>query len=153
MNTIPVLYVKMDTLRDDPVFQPGQEGARKLLVTSLYKNECEATDVIWSTNPQKCPVQVMEDTEVAVFTHHAAQDRHYHKKGTEIYMAMSGTVSIEVKGVDYILEVGDMLVVNPGVVHEVRPSGAEFMCRVVTVNCMGDKDKFVVAPGVIEPSI
>jgi hypothetical protein len=38
---------------------------------------------------------------------------------------MSGTVLIEAKGVNYPLETGDMLVVNPGIVHEVKPSSTE----------------------------
>jgi len=73
--------------------------------------------------------------------------------GTEIYMAMAGTVLIEAEGVNYPLEAGDMLVVNPGVVHEVKPAGTEFMCRVVTLKCMGNEDKFTVPQGVIRPEV
>ncbi len=153
MSNVPALYVRIDALRDDPALQPGRRGARKLSVTKLYKTECEAKDPIWRADPEQCPVQVMQDTEIAVFTHHATQDRHYHKVGTEIYMAMFGTVLIEAKGVNYPLETGDMLIVNPGVVHEVKPSGTEFMCRVVTLQCKGDQDKFIVYPGVTEPLV
>ena len=64
-------------------------------------------------------------------------------------MVISGAMLIEAKGVNYPLAAGDMLVVNPGTVHEVKPSGTEFMSCVVTVKCKGNEDKFVVAPGVV----
>ena len=145
------LYVRRSALDDDAALQPGRRGARKLLVTKLFKTECEATDPVWQADAQRCPVQVMPDTELAAFTHLASQDRHYHNVGTEIYMLISGSVIVEAKGVNYPLVAGDMLVVNPRVVHEVKATGVEFLCRVVTLQCEGDKDKFVVAPGVTEP--
>lgn len=155
MTDLPALFVSVASLKSDPALEPGRRGARKLLVTELYEaKECVATDPVWSAahSSRKCPVQVMPDTEIAVFTHLAAQDRHFHRKGTEIYMGMAGTVLIEAKGVNYPLEAGDMLVVNPGVVHEVKPSGTEFMCRVVTLKCKGEEDKFIVSPGVTKPT-
>jgi mannose-6-phosphate isomerase-like protein (cupin superfamily) len=141
---LPALYIKLDALRDDPALQPGRRGARKLLVTELYgAKEEEASDAVWSPprGAAKCPVQVMPDTELAVFTHLASQDRHWHEQGTEIYMVIEGEMIIEVEGVDYPLSAGDMIVVNPGAKHQVRPQGTEFLCRVVTVNCGGAADK------------
>ena len=120
-------------------------------MTRLFPNECEAKETAWRADPSQCPVQRMPNTELAVFTHLAAQDRHYHKVGTEIYMVMSGTMLIEARGVNYHLAAGDMLVVNPGTVHEVMPSGTEFMSCVVTVKCKGKKDKVTVPPGVTVP--
>jgi mannose-6-phosphate isomerase-like protein (cupin superfamily) len=106
---------------------------------------------------EKCPVQKISNykdettgIEIAVFNQFARQDRHYHNIGTEIYMVMEGHMIIEVKGVSYRIEAGDMIVVNPLAVHEVKPSGTEFLCRVVTVNCKGDKDKYVVGHDVIK---
>jgi len=145
MKGLPALYVTVGALKDDPALQPSRRGDRKLLVTKLYcKTETEAVDPVWSP-PQgsdKCPVQFMPDSEVAVFTHLASQDRHFHRKGTEIYMVIEGELVIEVERVNYPLSAGDMIVVNPGACHEVRPQGKEFLCRVVTVNCGGACDKY-----------
>lgn len=146
MKRLPALFVRMDEVRNDPALQPGRRGARKLLVTELYESkEKEARDTVWSP-PQgsdKCPVQLMTDSEIAVFTHLASQDRHYHKKGTEIYMVLEGEMIIEVEGVNYLLSSGDMIVVNPEAKHEVKPQGKKFLCRVVTVNCGGASDRCV----------
>ena len=152
MSEPAALYVTMKGVSEDPALQPGGRGARKLLITTEpYENERLATEPVWKAHPTQCPVQQMPDTEIAVFTHLSPQDRHYHNVGTEIYMVMSGSVIIEAKGVNYPLEAGDMLVVNPRVVHEVKAAGLQFLCRAVTLQCKGNKDKFVVAPGVTEP--
>jgi mannose-6-phosphate isomerase-like protein (cupin superfamily) len=66
-------------------------------------------------------------------------------------MVMSGTMLIEAKGVNYPMAAGDMLVVNPRTVHEVKPSGTDFMSCVIAVKCKGKKDKVIVPPGVILP--
>jgi mannose-6-phosphate isomerase-like protein (cupin superfamily) len=129
----------------DPALKPGGRGARKLVVTELYEaSEVEATEITWTqpTSGAACPVRIMTDTEVAVFNQTASQDRHHHKVGTEIYMVLDGTMAIEVEGEDYLLSEGDMIVVSPNAVHEVKPAGTEFLCRVVTVNCGGANDKF-----------
>jgi mannose-6-phosphate isomerase-like protein (cupin superfamily) len=149
MKPRAALYVTVGALRADPALQPGRRGARKLLVTEPRKGEYDAEDTVWHADPDKCPVQKMRDTELAVFTHLSWQDRHYHKQCTEIYIVMNGTMVIEAGKVNYPLAAGDMVVVNPRTVHEVKPSGTEFMCCVVATNCKGDKDKFVVPPGVV----
>lgn len=82
----------------------------------------------------------MGDTEVAVFNQNAKQDRHYHNEGTEIYMVLEGKMETEVAGQNYLLVVGDMIVVNPGAVHEVKRN-TNFICPVITVNCEGLSDK------------
>ena len=104
----------------------------------------EASDIDWSPpiGDDKCSVQLMHDTEIAVFNQRARQDRHFHKVGTEIYMVLQGKMVIEVEGKNYELSQGDMIVVNPGVVHAVKPEGTEFLCRVVTVNHPGTTDRF-----------
>ena len=148
MEGLPALFIRLDAMRNDPALQPGRRGARKLLVTELHEAKEEtAWHIVW-TPPQgsdKCPVQLMPDTEIGVFTHLASQDRHHHQKGTEIYMVIEGEMIIEVEGASYLLSAGDMIVVNPEARHEVKPQGKEFLCRVVTVNCGGVSDKHVDA--------
>ena len=147
MTNIPALLVTKDAVESDPALQPGARGARKLIVTDLFAaKETEATNVEWlpPAEGEQCPVQVMDDAEVAVFNQHTDQDRHYHKKGTEIYMVLNGNMLIAIDGQDYSLSPGDMIVVNPNAVHEVKkPKNANFLCRVVTLNCGGAADKFL----------
>ncbi len=148
MKGLPALFIGLDAVRNDPALQPGRRGARKLLVTELYEaKEEEACDTVWSPpqDSDKCPVQIMPDTEMAVFTHLASQDRHYHKEGTEVYTVIEGEMIIEVEGVNYPLSTGDVIVVNREARHEVKPQGKEFLCRVMTVNCGGSSDKCVDA--------
>lgn len=139
------LLVTLESVKRDAALAPGGRGARKILVTDLYPaRESEAEQVEWNppTGAEKCPVQVTSNVEVAVFTHDATQDRHLHKTGTEIYTVLEGEMWIEVEGEDYRLLAGDMIVVNPGAAHEVKPHGTEFLCRVVTANCGGRSDKY-----------
>ncbi|MEW6618835.1 MAG: cupin domain-containing protein [bacterium] len=147
MSNTPALLVTKDAVKRDSALQTGSRGARKLLVTDLYAaKERESTSVEWlpPTEGEKCPVQVMVDAEVAVFNQRATQDRHYHKRGTEIYMVLEGTMVINVGEHDYLVSHGDMIVVNPNAIHEVKPEETEFLCCVVTLNCGGASDKFVV---------
>ena len=144
---IPALLITKSAVHSDPALRPGARGARKLLVTTLLaQKEQEASEIKWSppVGDGKCPVQSMHDTELAVFNHLAKQDRKFHKLGTKIYMVMTGKMVIEVDDQDYELSAGDVIVVNPGAVHAVKPEGTEFLCRVVTVNCSGEKDRFVL---------
>ena len=146
MSDVPAFLVAKDAVKRDPALQAGARGARKLLVTDLYSaKERESTSVEWLPPAQgdKCPVQLMADAEVAVFNQHATQDRHYHKKGTEIYMVLEGKMVIEVTGRDYVLQPGDMIIVNPNATHEVKPDGTDFLCCVVTLHCGGVSDKFI----------
>ena len=147
MKILSALLVTLEATKKDANLQAGGRGARKILVTELYPNkEGEAVEVEWHppASSDKCPVQVMKDTEVAVFTHLASQDRHYHEIGTEIYLVLEGEMIVEVEAKDYCLSTGDMIVVNPTAVHRVKPKGTEFICRVVTANCGGASDKYVV---------
>jgi mannose-6-phosphate isomerase-like protein (cupin superfamily) len=150
MSAVPALFVSLDAVRSDPALAPGARGARKLLVTEVYRQkERPAIQPIWEP-PQGedlCPVLQTKDTEVAVFNERAAQDRHFHRIGTEIYMVLEGTMLIEVENQPYWLGAGDMIVINPGVCHEVKPEGTQFLCRVVTVDCGGTADKFLCNGG------
>lgn len=145
--TIPSFFIPIQSIKSDAALRPGNRGERKLLVTELYETtEKIAEDLVWQPPAvqEKCSVQIMDKTEVAVFNQHASQDRHYHKIGTEMYEILEGTMTIHVGEHDYSLQAGDMIVVNPGTVHEVKPEGTQFICRVVTVNCQGTRDKYIV---------
>ena len=145
MKRPAALVVRLDAVKKDAAFNPEGRGARKLLVTDLYsETEQEAIDVLWSppAGAELCPVQVTADTELAVFTEQASQDRHYHREATEIYMVVEGRMTIEVEGREYALNAGDMIVVNPGAAHEVKRGKEKFLCRVVAVNSKGRADKF-----------
>jgi len=148
MKRPEALLVALNEAKRDPALRPGGRGARKIIVTEIYPDKEEpAREVLWKPPGEmdKSPVQVMKDTEVAIFTHRASQDRHYHKIGTEIYMVLEGRMIIEVEGIDYCLAPGGMIVVNPGAAHLVKPERTEFICRVVTVNCGGASDKHLIA--------
>jgi len=143
----PALVVPLSSVTADPALQKGNRGARKILVTDIFdEKEQKATEIIWNPpkeGKEKCPVQLMHDTEIAIFNEITKQDRHYHKKGTEIYMVLEGKMHIEIEEEEYTLSQGDMIVVNPYATHEVRNSKSNFLCRVITVNCGGEEDKFV----------
>jgi mannose-6-phosphate isomerase-like protein (cupin superfamily) len=141
---IPALLVTLDSVRKDPALQPGGRGDRKIVVTTLYpETEVNAVTLCWSAGSEssKTPVQVMADLEVAVFNHHARQTRHWHNRGTEIYMVLEGEMFIWVQGEEHVLRTGDMIVVSPGAEHEVLSKRTEFLCRVVSVHCSGKVDK------------
>lgn len=143
MKKPPALLVTLDATRKDDALQ--QRGARKLLATKICPMlEVEAQEVTWQSPSasHKCPVQLEENIETATFTQLAAQERHYHKLGAEFYLVLEGSMSIEVEGQIYNLSAGDMIIINPGAVHQVKPDGCEFICRVITANCGGAADKY-----------
>lgn len=142
----PALLITLDAVKQDDTLLKGSRGARKILVTGLYpKTEIEATDIRWlpPAGSDKCQVQVTPDIEVAIFTQHTTQDRHHHETGTEFYSVIEGKMSIDIEGQLYSILAGDMIVVNPGAVHQVKPEGCEFICRVISVNCGGMADKYI----------
>lgn len=130
------------------MLEPGARGARKHVVTNLYEaKEVEATHSLWRP-PEKgelCQVVVAENWEMATFNEVADQDRHYHARGTEIYIVLDGGMWIKVGDDLHHLGIGDTIIVNPGTVHEViRKDGEDFLARVITMDCGGPDDKFVV---------
>lgn len=146
MANVPCLLLTAEAVAADPALAPGARGARKHVVTSLFdKKELVATDAVWlpPAEGEKCPVIVAPAWEMASFTEVTAQDRHHHLQGTEIYMVLKGTMTINVDGDVFTLSEGDTIVVSPGAVHEVSRRGS-FLARVVTVDCGGADDKFVV---------
>ena len=138
---LPALLFTLIETKQDPALK--SRGDRKLLVTEFFDNEEPATKTRWhyKTCSEKCPVQLMKDTESAVFTHIAKQTRHKHKVGTEIYILIEGSMTIEVENEDYLLIPGDMIAVNPEAYHEVKRE-SEFLCRILTVNCGGSNDRY-----------
>ncbi len=139
------LVIKKDSFINDPKLLEGSRGDRKILVTEFYNDESPCDTDIWNpTNGNPNPVQKMADTEVAVFNQIANQDRHYHEQATEMYMLLEGKMRIEVEGKIFNLLAGDMIVVNPGSYHKVLTDPEiKFLCRVVTVNCKGEADKYI----------
>ena len=144
-NRPPALLIRSSDLARDPALGHGGRGARKLLVTELRADkEREANATLWEPplDGRLCPVLVTEDTELAVFNQDTPQDRHRHLRGTEIYWVIEGTMEIEVEGTRHQLGAGDLIVVNPGAVHEVLRCGS-FVSGVLTSDCGGVSDKFV----------
>ncbi len=149
MKQPPALLVRLEAVKQDPALRPGKRGARKILVTKLYsEKEFEAVEVAWNppADAGRCPVQVTENIEVAIFTQNAAQDRHFHKIGTEMYMVLEGEMRIEVEGKGYLLlvstsqisyqgEVNKFMVVEGQtgrVISPVKPHADEMCCTLPT---------------------
>lgn len=146
MADLPCLLITKQAAATDSVLEPTARGARKHVVTSIFeKKEMKATKAAWlpPEEGEKCPVIVADNWEMATFTEVTTQDRHYHLRGTEIYTVLSGTLAIDVDGVLFSLYEGDTLIVSPGAVHKVLCEG-NFLARVITVNCGGADDKYVV---------
>ena len=145
MKRPAALLVKLDVVKGDVALRPGGRGNRKIVVTQLFPGERESTDLLWQPpeDAGPCPVQLAEDFEVAVFTQETAQDRHYHKRATEIYTVLEGEMDIEIDGTVYSLVRGDIMVVNPGTIHQVQVEGSRFLCSVLTANSGGVADKTV----------
>lgn len=144
MKPAAVVFRLDDARNDIALIDPGD---RKQIVTQIYpdiERAIEETEWKPCMPPGKCPVLVMDDTESAVFTEKAKQDRHYHAMGTEMYLVLEGRMTIEVDSVLHDLAAGDMIVVNPKVWHEVKRD-SHFLCRVITVNCKGTTDKYTTA--------
>jgi quercetin dioxygenase-like cupin family protein len=127
----------------------GKNNGRKVLVNEIYPSkEFEAQDFEWIPGPEtrKTPVVVtgIGGTEVATFTHEAGQDCHKHLIGTEAYTVLDGTMRVRLdESVIVELSAGDEIIVFPGTVHEVLPEDTQFLTRVHSINCYGDKDKYV----------
>jgi mannose-6-phosphate isomerase-like protein (cupin superfamily) len=146
MAGLSCLLIRKQAAAADPALAPGARGARKHVVTSIFKKkEKGATEAVWRppADGQKCPVLVADNWEMATFNEVTTQDCHLHRRGTEIFIVLEGTMKIEVDGKMFALKEGDTIVVNPGVLHEVLRE-SPFLARVVTVNCGGKDDKFVI---------
>lgn len=144
----PALVIHLTKIKQDPALQPDARGARKLLVTQIYpEREQTVGQTVWSppASGEKCEVQVTPDIELALFTGQTAQDRHYHKVATELYTVLQGEMVIEVDEHSYLLSAGDTIVINPGTVHQIKPHDCDFICQVITTNCGGIADKYILS--------
>jgi len=139
-----VLFIK-DTVAADPALQPGERGARKHVVHTLHDGERLTTGHVWAPPFEggECPVIVADTWRMASFTEVADQDRHFHRRATEIYIVLSGKMRIEVDNRVYFLNEGDTLVVNPEANHEILRE-TSFLARVITVGGGETDDKVVV---------
>ena len=151
MNSDPsqpsALLVRRTLRRQDPALQAGHRGDRKILVTELYaETEVSASATHWqpARDGESSAVMVTESTELAVFTKHASQDRHYHSQGNKLYTVLERRMHIEVERTVYALNPGDTTIVPPWSVHEVIRKRGAFLCQVVRTSCGGLRDKWVV---------
>ena len=134
--------------------QPKEKNnGRKVLVNQIYPaKEIHAQDFEWAPGPPTGKTPVGETgfggIEVATFTQEAGQDRHKHLLGTEIYTVLNGVMRMRLaEDVVIELKAGDEIIVFPDTVHEVLPEGTEFLTRVHSINCYGDRDKYVEKDG------
>lgn len=143
----PALLISKETVREDTELNEGPEGERKLVVQDIYPSvEMLATGCRWKVPNlgEKCQVLKLSNVEVGIFSNIASQVRHYHKIGTEIYSVIDGEMDIVVNDEVFTLRSGDMIVVSPNSVHEVQKSNRRFLCQVISANCQGKEDKYVV---------
>lgn len=145
----PALLISFDAVRRDTQLKDGGTGYRKLVVPEIYPSiEMIATGSHWQVPgpKEKGHVLQMSNFEVSIFSNVAPQKRHFHKLATEIYCVVDGEMDIEVNEELYILSSGDMIIVAPRAIHEVRNAGKQFLCQVIAANCYGRQDKYVVSP-------
>jgi quercetin dioxygenase-like cupin family protein len=155
-EAISHLVLKKEYVNSDWKLHVPKENnnGRKHVVNEIYpKKEVPAQEFEWRPNPEmdRTPVLVtgLGGVEVATFTHEAGQDCHKHLIATEIYTVLEGTMlmRIDEKNPPLKLEAGDEVVVLPNTVHEVLPEGTSFLTRVHSINCYGDRDKYVKRDG------
>ena len=125
-------------------------NGRKVLVNEIYpSSEAHAQEAEWASGSQTDKSPVFETgfggLEVATFTHEAGQDCHKHLIATEIYTVLEGRMQIRVEEMEppLVLEAGDEIIILPNTVHEVLANGDSFLTRVHSINCYGDRDKYV----------
>jgi mannose-6-phosphate isomerase-like protein (cupin superfamily) len=147
MTLQKALFIRLSEVASDPEMQAGSRGLRRVLVTSLYpETETHAKEILWQAPSAgvSCPVQVMQDLEAGFFTQDSTQVRHYHENATEIYISLKGEILIEVEGLDYRLNQGDMLVVNPMTAHQVKQGRNPFLGLMIAHDSRGSGDKVVL---------
>ena len=135
--------------------QPKEKNnGRKVLVNEIYlSKEFHAQETEWKPGLQTDKSPVFETgaggVEVSTFTHEAGQDCHKHLIATEIYTVLEGRMQMRIDETEppLMLEAGDEVVILPNTVHEVLPDGDSFLTRVHSINCYGDRDKYVRSNG------
>ena len=135
--------------------QPEEENnGRKVLVNEIYiSKEFHAQETEWEPGSQTDKSPVFETgfggVEVSTFTNEAGQDCHKHLIATEIYTVLEGRMRMRIDETDppLMLESGDEVIILPNTVHEVLPGSDSFLTRVHSINCYGDRDKYVKRNG------
>lgn len=131
--------------------RPGEKNnGRKVLVNEIYlSKEVHTQETEWKPGLQTDKSPVFETgfggLEVAIFTQEAGQDCHKHLIATEIYTVLEGRMQMRIDETDppLTLEAGDEIIILPNTAHEVLPDGNSFLARVHSINCYGDRDKYV----------
>jgi len=150
---LPALFISSENAHSDAAL--ATRGERKFIVTSVRESsEQEAQCSEWRPPAFRGLAAVLlgNNLEFAIFNQSAKQDLHYHRSATEIYIVVSGEMKIEVERKSFLLHSGDSIVVQPGARHEIKRTGAEFVCYVVASNSFGPADKVIVNPDLIADS-
>jgi quercetin dioxygenase-like cupin family protein len=151
-NQIEYLVLKKQAVQGDwklHLAPRTQNNGRKVLVSEVYPaREYLAHDPEWKPGSPQDKTPVVETgyggVEVATFTDEAGQDCHKHLIGTEIYTVLEGKMTIRLAEAELELEQGDEVIVFPDTPHEVLAKGTRFLARVHSINCQGDRDKYVL---------
>jgi oxalate decarboxylase/phosphoglucose isomerase-like protein (cupin superfamily) len=130
-------------VKSDRVLGPGYRGDRKIVATEMYPSkERPAQEVTWQT-----ALRLFGKMPGSSHVEYGSR----RLKGSELYMVLEGLMPIELEGEIYRLGPGDMIIVHPGSIHEVKKEGANFLARVVTVNCGGAPDRYDVSSKILKP--
>lgn len=80
---------------------------------------------------------------------------HVHRRSAQIYVALEGSVAVEVDGVEHILRPYETLAVWPGSVHRASPVDGEAVVMNISVPPLGADDQLPVAAptGTEDPSL
>lgn len=129
-----------------------KNNGRKICVNKIYpSNEYHAKSPEWKPNPKNEKTAVVETgyggIEVATFSEKAYQERHKHMIATETYTVLEGSMDIRFEEEIVTLEIGDEIIIFPNTVHEVLNDKSTFLTRLHSINCYGDKDKYLEVNG------
>ena len=155
MNSVTHIILRKTFVKEDWklwVKPKDKNNGRKVFVNEIFPSrELHIQESGWHAGSKNEKSPVIETgfggIEVATFTHEAGQDRHKHLIGTEIYTVLEGTMTIRIEDQDICLEAGDEVIVLPNTVHEVLDKGTNFLTRVHSINCYGDRDKYMERNG------
>jgi quercetin dioxygenase-like cupin family protein len=127
-----------------------KNNGRRVFVNKIFPNkEMHIQNPEWCASPANELTPVFETDyggiEIATFTNNAKQDYHKHLFATEIYTVLEGTMQIKVNGAQLPINLltGDEIIILPETEHEIVTSKEPFLTRVHSINCHGDRDKYV----------
>lgn len=129
-----------------------KNNGRKICVNKICNSkEYHAKSPEWKPRPEDEKTAVVETgyggIEVATFSEKAYQNRHKHLISTETYTVLKGSMDIRFEEEIITLEVGDEIIIFPNTVHEVLNYKSMFLTRLHSMNCHGDKDKYLEVNG------